>query len=315
MYFPAALTRDEATRLVRRWTRDEEPRLIGQGMEGLVYDIGRDRVAKVWFGESAATLRRTRVFYDVLVGVPFGFAVPRIHEVRLVEGRCVTIERRLVGTPLADRLESGRITPGGARSALLDVLTRLAKCGPLPEGRALPVMDEAVPLYEAAEDFPEALHALAERRASRFRGVLEPAVEDLDKKVIALRCRLREVDSGRRSVVHGDLTPGNVLVDPAGTPTAVLDWGFLTTEGDPVFDASVAASVFDMYGERALETELDLYARIEERLGCEREALLVYRAAYALVTANAYDADGRDGHFAWCAAALNRPDVVRALLG
>ncbi|MEV0923915.1 aminoglycoside phosphotransferase family protein [Streptomyces spongiicola] len=308
-------THDEAARLVRRWIRGADPRPLGRGMEGLVYEIDQDRVAKVWFGESATALRRTRAFYDALAGRPFGFEVPRIHEVHVVEGRCVTIERRLGGSPLADHVESGGVTVDEAQSTFLDVLSRLGTGGPLPEGRAMPVMDEEASLYDAAEDFPMALHALAERRVTRFRGVLEPAVEDLDKKVTALRRRLCEVDSGRRSVVHGDLTPGNVLVDAAGSPTAVLDWGFLTTEGDPVFDASVAASIFDMYGERALETELGLYARIEERLGCEREALLVYRAAYALVTANAYDAAGEDGHFAWCAAALNRPDVVRALLG
>ncbi|MFE4499758.1 hypothetical protein ACFRFQ_07820 [Rhodococcus sp. NPDC056743] len=41
----------------------------------------------------------------------------------------------------------------------------------------------------------------------------------------------------------------------------------------------------------------------------------MYRAAYSLITVNAYDADGSDGHFAWCVAALNRPGVARALLG
>lgn len=54
--------------------------------------------------------------------------------------------------------------------------------------------------------------------------------------------------------------------------------GRLTTEGDPAFDAAVAA-------------------------------------AYSLITANAYDPAGRDGHFAWCVTALNRADITRALLG
>ncbi|MCG5471665.1 hypothetical protein LADH09A_005665 [Micromonospora sp. LAH09] len=62
-------------------------------------------------------------------------------------------------------------------------------------------------------------------------------------------------------------------------------------------------------------TRHGLHAQIEERLGYQRQALLVYRAAYSLITANAYDPEGRDGHFAWCVAALNRPDVVQALLG
>ncbi|MET8307132.1 phosphotransferase [Micromonospora sp. NPDC005173] len=308
-------TSDEVVRLLHRWTGEADPRLLGRGMEGLVYEIDQERVAKVWFGQSEVSLQRTRVFYGALAGKPFEFAVPRIHEVHVIEDRCVTIEQRLAGTTMTDQLEAGRISVDEARSAFVDVLAQLAGSGPLPEGRALSVMDEDVSLYDAEDDFPEAVHALVKRRVARFRPVLDPAVEDLDKKLNALQDRLRDVDSGRRSVVHGDMILGNILVNDAGGPTAVLDWGFLTTEGDPVFDASVAASIFDMYGEHALDTELGLYAHIEKRLGYEREALLVYRAAYSLITANAYDAQGSDGHFAWCVAALNRPDVVRALVG
>jgi len=308
-------THDEATRLLHDWTGGAKPRLLGQGMEGLVYQIDQERVAKVWYGESQASLERTQAFYDALADKPFGFAVPRIHEVCVIEGRCLTIEQRLAGTNMTDRLADGRTTIEEARRTFVDILADLAKSGPLPEGRALSVIDESVSLYDGADDFPEVLAALTERRVARFGRVLDPAVENLDKKLEALGERLREIDSGRRSVIHGDMILANILLDDAGAPSAVLDWGFFTTEGDPVFDASVAASIFDMYGEAALETELGLYAQIEERLGYQREALLVYRAAYSMITANAYDAEGKDGHFAWCAAALNRPDVVQALLG
>ncbi|MEU1250691.1 hypothetical protein ACWD8I_17725 [Micromonospora arida] len=37
-------------------------------------------------------------------------------------------------------------------------------------------------------------------------------------------------------------------LDVSGRPNAVLDWGFLTTEGDPVFDAAVTAAIFDAQG-------------------------------------------------------------------
>ncbi|MEJ3742628.1 hypothetical protein WEI85_04950 [Actinomycetes bacterium KLBMP 9797] len=52
-----------------------------------------------------------------------------------------------------------------------------------------------------------------------------------------------------------------------------------------------------------------------ERMGYDPTAMLVYRAAYSLITANADDPAGKDGHFAWCAAALNRRDITTALLG
>jgi hypothetical protein len=75
----------------------------------------------------------------------------------------------------------------------------------------------------------------------------------------------------------------------------------------------VAGAVFDMYGDDALGTEMAMYDLIEDALGYSRADLLVYRAAYSLVTANSFDPRGTDGHFAWCAAALNRPDVVAAI--
>jgi hypothetical protein len=54
---------------------------------------------------------------------------------------------------------------------------------------------------------------------------------------------------------------------------------------------------------------------MSERFGYDPATLLVYRAAYSLITANAFGADGKDGHFAWCVAALNRDDITRTLLG
>jgi len=52
----------------------------------------------------------------------------------------------------------------------------------------------------------------------------------------------------------------------------------------------------------ALDTEMAMYDLISDALGYSRTDLLVYRAAYSLITANAFDPDGNDGHFAWCVA-------------
>jgi hypothetical protein len=95
----------------------------------------------------------------------------------------------------------------------------------------------------------------------------------------------------------------------------VLDWGFLSTLGDPALDASIFAGIFDMYGPQARERDDDLTGKICARFGYSRELLLFYRAFYALAASNVYDPAGQDGHFAWCVAALNRQDVSDVLLG
>jgi len=177
------LPHDDASRILERWTGGAGPRLLGHGMEGAVYAVDRNRIAKIWFDESEASLQRIRCFYNALAATSFRFEIPRIHEIPRVEGRCVTIEQRLAGTSLADLLETGRPGLDDARSTLVDVLAELAGSGALPAARALPVMDESVPLYDRAEDFPTALADVAERRLARFRRTLDAAVDELDRKL------------------------------------------------------------------------------------------------------------------------------------
>jgi Ser/Thr protein kinase RdoA (MazF antagonist) len=297
---------DEAAAVLARWLGGTQPELLGAGMEGTVYAIDDERVAKVWHSGSAGALDRTMAFYRTLGRKTFGFAVPGILSVERAGDRVVSIERRLTGRPFpAD----------DGYDVVVDVLAELAVSGPLPEARDLSLLGEDDPLYTAGDDFPAALARLVERRVERFRHVLGRSVDDLGAKAAAVAARLRDVDSGRRAVIHGDLIPANILVDDTGRPSAVLDWGFLTTEGDPAFDAAIAAAIYDMYGPDATRIEQDLLGRIEARLGYQHDALLIYRAAYSLITANAYDVNGQDGHFAWCVAALHRADVTRALLG
>jgi aminoglycoside phosphotransferase (APT) family kinase protein len=304
-------------RVLGRWLGEAEPRLLGQGMEGAVYEIDDTRVAKVWFAASAERLRRLAAFYDALAAKSFSFSVPRIAEVATVEGWAITIERRLAGDSLASisGVSISEVRRADARAVLVEVVAEIADAGELPAARELPVLDEEMSLFSGPADFPAALAGLAARRIRRFRPVLSGAVDHLAEKAAALAGRLVEIDSGCRALIHGDLVPANIVVDGDGRASAVLDWGFLSTEGDPAFDAAVAAAIFDMYGPYAPRTEQALLDRMRDRMGYDRTAMLVYRAAYSLITANAYDPLGRDGHFAWCVAALNRADITRALLG
>ena len=113
--------------------------------------------------------------------------------------------------------------------------------------------------------------------------------------------------------MHGDLVPGNILV--AGeVASGLLDFGFLSTIGDPAFDAAGAASVFDMYGPDAERSEAAVDRAVAAHFAYDRERIVTYRAAYALVTANCFSPSGSDGHFDWCIRMLRR-DEVRDVLG
>jgi aminoglycoside phosphotransferase (APT) family kinase protein len=143
--------------------------------------------------------------------------------------------------------------------------------------------------------------------------VLRARITDFDRKLARVDHLLDLVPPGPDRVLHGDIVPENILVDDTFHVTALIDWSFLTTAGDHTFEASVAAGVFDMYGPNARASDDTLTIALTERHGHSRARMLLYRAAYAIATANAFSATGADGHFAWCAAALERADVVETL--
>jgi aminoglycoside phosphotransferase (APT) family kinase protein len=99
-------------------------------------------------------------------------------------------------------------------------------------------------------------------------------------------------------LVHGDLIAANVLGSGAHA-TAVLDFGFLSTAGDPAFDAAIAASCFDMWGSRARDGERELEQAFVSAFEQDRHRYSIYRAAYALTTACCFGTDLSEGHFAW----------------
>ncbi len=96
-------------------------------------------------------------------------------------------------------------------------------------------------------------------------------------------------------------------------PVSLLDFGFLSMVGDPAFDASVASAIFDMYGPKSRQSDEQVADAVCQALGHRRNMLLAYRALYALLTSNAYSADGSDGHFRWYVEMLRRQDVRKAL--
>ena len=104
------------------------------------------------------------------------------------------------------------------------------------------------------------------------------------------------------------------MVDDIDRPLSVFDFGFLTTIGDPLFDASISSAIFNMYGPHARAIDEEVTEAVAKAFNYPRQALLAYRAVYSLLTSNAYSPSGADGHFRWCVSMLKREDV-RASLG
>lgn len=288
--------------------------VLGAGIEGTVVDLGDGTVAKVWSGRSLADLAVLREFYDSVFERRPGtsaVAMPHLLDLQDVGGTPVTVEQRLSGDPVW-RADGTSPEPTASQiDAMVEALAALSDIPGDPAFRALPMLPDE-PAFDPTAPFESELAALVTRRAERFATPLRVEIPDLDAVLSETVAALLGLDPAISTLVHGDLIGGNVLT--SGThATAVLDFGFMSTAGDPAFDAAVAASVFDMWGPRAREVEQELDRVFVSAFAHDHRRYWVYRAAYGLTTACCYGTDLTDGHFAWCVKLLNRPEVREAL--
>ena len=284
--------------------------VLGKGVEGVVVRLHGGGVAKVWHDRTEPQLRTLQAFYAAVAGAGLPLRTPVVSDVVDLGGRFATLEPLLPGRPLASPDPRPAVNDADAH-AMADVLAALSAVTPTPPMARLPALPGEPPLGTAS-GFATALADLVDRRVARSAHVLRAALPDLDETAAAVTEALRSLPPAPAALVHGDLIAANVLVDE-GRPPAVLDFGFLTAVGDPAFDVAVTASVYDMYGPHARETEERLDAVLARRFGHDPARLDVYRAAYALATSTCFGSAGQDGHFTWYVAVLRRARVREAL--
>ncbi|GAA3564034.1 hypothetical protein GCM10022235_35650 [Kribbella ginsengisoli] len=281
--------------------------LIGQGMEGAVYDLGDGLAGKIWFERSVSEVRPLQAFLGELSQQGLPFRTPEIVVVDDIGGRAVSIEKKLTGTPLQQALENGAVSRQQGTELFVDIVTALETTTAGPAAAALPLLGGVEP---AAGEWGMRLAELVRQRALGSSEYLTKDVDGFDELLGKVLAGLAAVQPDKPQIVHGDLCTPNILV--GDRQVALLDWGFFTTAGDNTFDAATAAGFFDMYGPEARVIDDLLFDRFEG-LGHSRERMHLYRAAYAICTATIYSPTGADGHYTWCVENLKREDLRAAL--
>ncbi|WEO77168.1 aminoglycoside phosphotransferase family protein [Cryobacterium sp. SO2] len=304
---------DERTLTILRgrgWTPGET---LGTGMEGTVVALSSDVVAKVWHGRDRADLLSLVRFGAALGRSSVPFRTSRALELLEGEGQPVTIEHRVHGRPVRlDNLVDPPIVSDKEARLMGDALAGLAR-GIEPGLVVLPILP-GEPSFENDSSFAVNLADLTQWRLDAHSALLRQKIGDIDELVGALLVRLRALPTvSPASLIHGDLIPANILVEDDEV-TGVVDFGFMTTLGDPAFDAAITASIFDMYGTNGRESERILSSVFLLRFGHDPMRYGLYRAAYAVITNSLFGVDDSDGHFLWCAAMLEREDVRNAIL-
>lgn len=291
------------------WTPGET---LGAGMEGTVIDLSSDEVAKVWHRRERADLIDLVRFGAALGKSSVPFRTSRAIELLEGEGLPVTIEQKVHGKPLRlDNLVNPPIVSDHESRLIGDALAGLAQA--IDPGLAVLPILPGEPAFTNDVSFANNLADLAQRRFDAHPELLRTRIGDIDQLLGALLERLRALPMvSPASFIHGDLIPANVLIEDDQV-AGVVDFGFMTTLGDPEFDAAITASIFDMYGTNARESERVLSSAFLLRFGHDPVRYGLYRAAYAVVTNSYFGADDTDGHFLWCASMLEREDVRNAI--
>lgn len=281
-------------------------------MEGTVVDLTAGDVAKIWHGRGSAELEPFLRFGSAVEQSPIPFRCSQVSEILEEDGLTVTIEQKVSGEPLRlDAVPNAPLVTDGESRFMGDALAGLsqARSGEL---NALPALPGEMP-FSRSPSFGKSLADLVQRRFTARPELLRREISDIDQLIVKVLRRLRELPvSPTTGLIHGDLIPANVLIED-GEVAGVVDFGFLTTVGDPQFDAAITASIFDMYGPNARETENTLTDEFCARFDHDLAAYGLYRAAYAVITNSYFAVDGDDGHFQWCAEMLERDDVRSAI--
>lgn len=253
---------------------------VGSGMEGTVISLGGDLVAKIWHNRGASELETLQTFYKALSGSGAAFDAPDILQILCLREQCATVERLLRGRPLPT--STGADSPNlndPQVDCITTVLGSLAAVEVVPDMGVLPILEDEPRFDTQGTPFELSLAHLVERRVERFHERLSARLPELDHIAAHVVDRLADLQAAKPCLVHGDLIPANILVDNTSRLVAVLDFGFMSTIGDPAFDAAITASVYDMYGPCAMQNETTLEIAIGQRLGYDASRLAVYRAA------------------------------------
>jgi serine/threonine protein kinase len=287
---------------------------IASGMEGHVFRLEHQSVAKVWQAKTLAEIIPLKDFYEGLQTLEFSFETPLITQVQEVDGTTISIEKELHGTSMRTLVKDDELGPPPfAFEAVLSILSSLKDKKLIGDKVHLPILG-MMPSREAGESGSMAvLLEIAHQKVKRYGNQLRHSVPDFDWIYERVVKHLLEHKVEEMQAVHGDLCPENILLDEQGKVTAVLDWGLMSLFGDSTLDASFACGIYNMYGPHHRQIDELFLKACEARLGYSRERLLLYRALYAIIQSNAFSETGSDGHYAWCIENLLRDDIRSVL--
>ncbi|MEO7194987.1 MAG: aminoglycoside phosphotransferase family protein [Pseudonocardiaceae bacterium] len=306
----ADINQDEELRLLRAHGLSPAA-LLARGTEAHVYATGTDRVLKVYAGvDQADTLRTLQDFYSRLRLNGVGFALPVIHDITPGQDLLAVTEQRIAGSPISERPEHGH--DADLQAAYLDAVVGLGQARVEPAyDRVLLLAGQQQPGHQAS-DWHGFLRDMIRHQQQSLGLTLELDWPGAAAGVARLLALFSGRYVGRVGVIHGDLFPGNVLVDDNGTVTGIIDFGTFTMFGDPLYDLATACAYYNMYDSDQAHVRAKLLNQAAARVGDQaRSRLQAYVLVAALLSCDLYPDPQvlirQTGHWKWALSILNDP--------
>jgi aminoglycoside phosphotransferase (APT) family kinase protein len=153
-----------------------------------------------------------------------------------------------------------------------------------------------------AATWPEFLRDRVRSRAASASVRIRTDLPQLDDLVEEFCLEAGTIDVGPPRLVHGDIFPGNVMVDESGIVVGLIDFASMSLSGDPALDLVGALAFLDV----TPGVDRTDIARLRERaqhlapsaMRCES----TYRCLYALSYLRAIDED--PPLYRWCIETL-----------
>lgn len=220
---------------------------LGAGEDAYAFALSSQEAIRIFPAASPDFVAELANLYEALQGYSFSFSHPQIYDVRTHESIAYTVERRLPGREMGEVCRD--MDEHTRRQILQNYLNAIRELAAVEIGEC--AFGGLIPssVWLQTKTWEDFLHRQLEAALEKYGAQLAEKFPDFHRLVTQLETQIDgPLRWNKKSLVHGDAYPNNVLIDADGEVATVLDFGRHTLLGDPRMDIAIAIELTEMAG-------------------------------------------------------------------